>query len=45
MTNCFTVFARQLVFPMQVLELQPIGKKAMSASAFINGLKGRKLYF
>ena len=28
----------------QVLELQPTGKKAMSASAFVNGLKGRKLY-
>ena len=28
----------------QVLELQPVAKKAMPAAAFVNGLKGRKLF-
>ena len=29
---------------LNVLELQPTGKKAMPAGAFINGLKGRRIF-
>ncbi len=29
---------------LEVLELQPTGKKAMLAGAFINGLKGRRVF-
>ena len=29
---------------LEILDLQPPGKKPMHAGAFINGLKGRRLY-
>ena len=29
---------------LEILDLQPPGKKPMHAAAFINGLKGRRLY-
>ena len=29
---------------LEILDLQPPGKKPMRAGAFINGLKGRRLY-
>ena len=29
---------------LEVLELQPTGKKQMPAGAFINGLKGRRVF-
>jgi len=29
---------------LEILELQPTGKKAMPASAYINGLKGRHVF-
>lgn len=29
---------------LEILELQPVGKKPMPAGAFINGLKGRRLF-
>ena len=29
---------------LEILELQPTGKKPMSAGAFINGLKGRRVF-
>lgn len=29
---------------LEVLELQPTGKKPMPAGAFINGLKGRRIF-
>lgn len=29
---------------VQVLEVQPVGKKTMSVGAFRNGIQGRKLF-